>query len=289
MSGVPPVSALDLAWGAARGLFRGGDGRDLPATALRADGVRLEAEAVAAYTALCGFAPGAGVPLTYPHILGFPLQMRIMLAAGFPFPVMGLVHVHNRIRQRAGLRIGETLTISARTGRLLAHDRGQAFSLETWAMRDGDTVWEGESVYLRLGRPGRGAPAPVLDDMTTSAPVETWQVPGDLGRRYARVSGDANPIHTSALGARLFGFRRPIAHGMWTKARAVAALARGAALDDAEVETAFRAPLFLPGEAHLRTGPNGAFELTDAAGGRTHLRGRLTTSSASKSQDPSSC
>lgn len=289
MSGVPSVSALDLAWGAARGLFRGGDGRDLPATTRRADGVRLEAEAVAAYATLCGFPPGAGVPLTYPHLLGFPLQMRIMLAAGFPFPVMGLVHIHNRIRQRGALRIGEVLTISARTGRLFAHDKGQAFSLETWATRDGATVWEGESVYLRLGRPGRGAPAPVLEGLAARTPVETWQVPGDLGRRYARVSGDANPIHTSALGARLFGFRRPIAHGMWAKARAVAALAQGAAQGDAEVEVAFRAPLFLPGEARLRTGPNGAFDLTDAAGGRTHLRGRLTMSPSPTSQDPSPC
>jgi acyl dehydratase len=150
-------------------------------------------------------------------------------------------------------------------------------------------VWEGESVYLRLGRPGRGAPAPVLDDVAAPTPVETWQVPSDLGRRYARVSGDANPIHTSALGARLFGFRRPIAHGMWAKARAMAALARGTPFDDAEVEVAFRAPLFLPGEARLRTGPNGAFELTDASGGRTHLRGRLTASPSPKSQDPSPC
>lgn len=289
MSSAAPISALDLAWGAARGLFRGGGGRDLPAAALRAEGVRLEGEAVAAYAALCGFAPSAGAPLTYPHLLAFPLQMRIMLAAGFPFPVMGLVHIHNRIRQRAGLRIGEALTISARTGRLLAHDRGQAFSLETWAMRDGATVWEGESVYLHLGRPGRGAPAPVLDDVAARTPVETWQVPGDLGRRYARVSGDANPIHTSTIGARLFGFRRPIAHGMWAKARAVAALTRDLSLDDAEVEVAFRAPLFLPGEARLRTGPDGAFDLTDAAAGRTHLRGRLTTSPSPKSQESSAC
>lgn len=283
------MSTLDLAWGAARGLFRRGDGRDLPVTALRADGVRLEAEAVAAYAALCGFAPDAGVPLTYPHVLGFRLQMRIMLATGFPFPVVGLVHIHNRVRQRARLRIGEALTISARTGRLVAHAKGQAFSLETWAMRDGATVWEGESVYLRLGRAGWGAPTPVLDHLTTPTPVETWPVPGDLGRRYARVSGDANPIHTSALAARLFGFRRPIAHGMWAKARAVAALTQGAPCDDAEVEVAFRAPLFLPGEARLRAGADGAFDLTDAADGRTHLRGRLAAPAAPEPQDPSRC
>ncbi len=287
MSNAEPVSPLGLAWGAARGLLRAGTVSDLPSASLHADQVWVRAEAVRAYAEVCGFAPEAGVPPTFAHILAFPLQMRIMLAAGFPFPVMGLVHIHNRIRQRAPLRIGESLTIGARTGRLMAHDKGQAFSLEIWVLRDGATVWEGTSVYLRLGKPGRGEPAPTLDAGEARAPVETWRVPADIGRRYARVSGDANPIHTSPLGARLFGFPRPIAHGMWAKARAVAALTRGQAVEAIEIETAFRAPLLLPGEARLSSGPAGAFELTDASGGRTHLRGRLI--SAPQPQDPSPC
>ena len=289
MAYAQPVSTLGLAWGAVRGFFRRGDGQDLPATTLQAEGVRLDAEAVAAYAWLCGFAPSAVAPITYPHILAFPLQMRIMLAADFPFPVVGLVHLYNRIRQHAPLHIGEALTVTARTGSLLAHEKGQAFSLVAEAVRDGEAVWRGESVYLRLGRAGRGAPAPVLGGVMAQTPIEAWQVPPDLGRRYARVSGDANPIHTSTLGARLFGFRHPIAHGMWSKARAVAALTQDLPLGEAEVEVAFRAPVFLPAEALLRSGPDGAFELTDAAGGRTHLRGRLTTSPALQSQDPSAC
>src|SRR4029078_6251794 len=52
-----------------------------------------------------------------------------------------------------------------------------------------------------------------------------WELPGDLGRRYGSCSGDLNPIHVHPLTARLFGFPSAIAHGMWTKARCVAALA----------------------------------------------------------------
>lgn len=287
MPNAEPVSPLGLAWGAARGLLRGATAQSLPPASLSADQVWVRAETVRAYAEVCGFPPEAGVPPTFAHVLAFPLQMRIMLAADFPFPVMGLVHIHNRIRQRAPLRIGEALTIGARTGKLMAHDKGQAFTLETWVLRDGATVWEGTSVYLRLGKPGHGQAAPVLDAAAASTPVETWRAPADIGRRYARVSGDANPIHTSALGARLFGFARPIAHGMWAKARVVATLTRGQAVEAIEVETSFRAPLLLPGEARLSSGPAGVFELTDASGGRTHLRGRLTT--ASPSQDPSPC
>ena len=278
-----PLSGAAVVGGALNGMMRGmlrakGGGAVLPQRALQRE-VVLEAEAVGVYARQCGFAPEQGVPITAPHILAFPLQMRIMLGADFPYPAVGLVHLHNRIRQQARLNLGDRLTLTARAGRFRAHDKGQAFTLETTAARDGETVWEGVSVYLRLGHPGRGDPAPVLTGDEADRLIETWTVPADLGRRYARVSGDANPIHTSALGARLFGFRRAIAHGMWTKARAVAALSPPAPLDAAEAEVAFRAPLFLPGQAGLYAGPPGDirdFEVRDATGGRAHLRGRLT-------------
>jgi acyl dehydratase len=50
------------------------------------------------------------------------------------------------------------------------------------------------------------------------------RAPADIGRRYGLVSGDMNPIHLSAPSAKLFGFRQAIAHGLWTKARALAAM-----------------------------------------------------------------
>lgn len=283
-----PLSGAAVVGGALRGLLRSAPTEPvLPTRALRRE-ARLEAGAVADYARLCGFVQEQGVPLTWPHILAFPLQMRIMLAADFPFPAMGLVHVHNRIRQRARLNIGDRLILTVRAGRLLAHDKGQAFSLETVVERDGEPLWDGQSVYLKPGRSGRGDLAPLLTGNDIGRRVEAWSAPADLGRRYARVSGDANPIHTSAIGARLFGFRRAIAHGMWTKARAVAALSPPHPLECAEVETAFRAPLFLPGQAELYAGPAGdmrEFEVRDASGTRTHLRGRLTLSS----KDAASC
>ena len=70
-----------------------------------------------------------------------------------------------------------------------------------------------------------------------------WRVPGDLGRRYAAVSGDRNPIHLHALSAKAFGFPRAIAHGMWTKARCLAALRLPDALT---AEVRFKQPILLP-------------------------------------------
>jgi len=276
-----PLSGAAVVGGALRGMVRARPAEAiLPRRVLQRD-VTLEVGTVGAYARLCGFEPEQGVPITAPHILAFPLQMRLMLGADFPYPAMGLVHLHNRIRQHGRLNIGDRLTLTARPGRFLSHEKGQGFTLETTATRDGETVWEGSSLYLRPGRRGQGDPVPVPGGGEADRLVETWTLPADLGRRYARVSGDANPIHTSALGARLFGFRRAIAHGMWTKARAVAALSPSAPLDVAEVEVAFRAPLFLPGQVGLYAGPVRDirdFEVRDATGARAHLRGRLTLS-----------
>jgi acyl dehydratase len=92
------------------------------------------------------------------------------------------------------------------------------------------------------------------------APARTsarWRVPADAGRRYARVSGDVNPIHLSALTARAFGFPRAIAHGMWVEARALAALS-GRLPDALAVDVAFRKPLLLPSTVELATARAGA-------------------------------
>ncbi len=71
-------------------------------------------------------------------------------------------------------------------------------------------------------------------------------MPSDLGRRFAPVSGDYNPIHLTAITARALGFPRAIAHGMWSKARCVAALSGRLGAGRAEVEVRFKQPVLLP-------------------------------------------
>lgn len=252
---------------------------NLPVIGIEGEAV-VEAGPMAAYAAVCGFTAAQGVPVTYPHILSFPLQMRLMLGRGFPFPLPGLVHLQNRIVQHAGIATGDRLGFKVRASRLVEHPRGQAFVISTMAGRDGEMIWGEESLYLhRQPLPGEGEPAPVLADMEADRLDEAWDAPADIGRRYARVSGDPNPIHTNALMARLLGFPRPIAHGMWSLARAAAALSPQAALASAVLEGSFRAPLLLPGRVRLWV-QSSDFELIAPESGRSCLRGRLTIGAA---------
>jgi acyl dehydratase len=108
----------------------------------------------------------------------------------------------------------------------------------------------------------------------------TWRLGGDVGRRYAAVSGDHNPIHLYPLTAKAFGFRRQIAHGMWSLARCVAAL-ENRLPDAVTVHAAFRKPILLPstvafGQDPVNDGPDVgiAFALTSPRSGAPYLVGR---------------
>jgi len=232
--------------------------------------VEVDRGRLAAYDRVCGFRLRDELPATYPHVLAFPLALELM-DGSFPFSPFGLVHVGNRIEQLRPLRAGERLDLRVRAAGLAPHPRGTTFDILADAAVDGEVAWRDRSTYLRREGGGGGGQRGPGDD--PPAPRAVWTVPADTGRRYARVSGDLNPIHLHPLAAKALGQPGAIAHGMWTKARCLAALE--ASLPDAfAVEVRFKAPLCLPGRAAF-SARGGEFAVHDARTGRPHLTGTL--------------
>ena len=255
-----------------------GASRELPDTELEVRDVATDPEHLAAYDEVCGFAREDVLPPTYPHIVAFPLAVRIMAERAFPFPLLGLVHIGNEIDQRRPIGAGEPLCVRVRAQDLEPHDRGTQFAMAAEARVGEELVWSSRNVYLHRsassgsrrpgpqGARGRAGPAPARAH---------WRVPADIGRRYGAVSGDRNPIHLHGWSAKLFGMPRPIAHGMWVKARCLAELE--STLPDAfTVDVRFKLPLFLPAQVAFGVGDGGAFEVRDASSGKPHLSGTLT-------------
>ena len=227
-----------------------GGSDELPDHAYSLDAVEIDIEALADYADVCGFALRETLPPTYPHLLGFPLAMQLMTERSFPFALLGMVHIANRIEQRAPIAVVDRPGIRVWAENLRPHHRGRQLELVTEASVEGRVVWLEHSTYLRPGdgsgeRPERGP-----DTLADAEQVAIWKVPGDIGRRYAAVSGDRNPIHLHSLSARAFGFPSAIAHGMWTYARTLAWL-EGKLPDAHTSEIEFRAPLRTPGRARL--------------------------------------
>jgi MaoC like domain len=221
------------------------------------------------YQQVCGFRRSDVLPATYPHVLAFEQAMGILTRADFPFPVIGLVHIGNRIEQRQCLTAADRLSFTVSVADLRDHPRGRQFDLVTTAGCDGQEVWREVSTYLRREK---SAPKDPREDAETPVAQAIWRIARDAGPAYARVSGDHNPIHTSRLGARLFGFPGPIAHGMWTKARCLAAL-EGRLPEAFTVEVAFKLPIILPSKVGF-SHSHGELAVFNARNGKPHLSGR---------------
>jgi hypothetical protein len=259
--------------------FVPGGGGEIPELELELGGVRAKPEALAAYARVCGFALRDHLPATYPHVLAFPLQMAVMADGSFPFGAVGLVHVENRIVQRRPIAVGEELTLHVRPTKLEPHPKGRSFTLQTIAISGDEIAWESVSTFLRRGRGKAEATVTEgFEPLPAEAPASAeWRLGGDLGRRYAAVSGDRNPIHMHALTAKPLGFPAAIAHGMWTKARCLATLE--SRLPDAfAVDVRFRKPILLPARVEFAERDRGdeiAFAVRDAKRQTPHLDGRV--------------
>ena len=233
--------------------------------------------AVAAYRKVCGFADSPMLPATYPHILAFGLQLQLLTDKTFPFPLLGLIHLRNRIRIHRPLGAVGDVNVGVYARNLSPHSKGATFDIITVVEDALGLLWEAESQMLCRGVKLEGeALENGLQTSDTLTELTRWKAPTDIGRRYARVSGDYNPIHLSAPTAKLFGFPQAIAHGLWNKAHTLAALAEQLPAANIEIDVEFMKPVRLPSEVILMSsvaGSSGALELK-GAGDIQHMLGK---------------
>ncbi len=230
---------------------RGRRGDKVPERTLRVEDVVVDRHRLAAYQRLTGYDVSDTLPQPYPWVLAFPVQTALMARPDFPVALPGMVHLENRVTSHRTLDASEPLTLDASAGALAPHRRGRTLDVRLEARVGDELVWECDSVYLSRGRgsedAARGDSPPSLPD---SPAAGVWRLPEDLGREYAAVSGDVNPIHLHPLSAKAMGFPRHIAHGMWTYARTLAALGRGS-LGASTSRVWFTKPVFLPSTVEL--------------------------------------
>ncbi|GAA4891405.1 MaoC/PaaZ C-terminal domain-containing protein [Tessaracoccus lubricantis] len=250
----------------------------LPDRSMLVMGHEQSLRGLAEYCKVTGFTLRDTVPATWLHVQTFPMQAALMAQDDFPFSLAGLVHVSNRMRLHRPVRVGEGLRMAVRTEHLAAHAKGAVFDMVGEIHVGDDLAWSGSSTYLATGARVEGEPADALRlTAPQEAPSQQWRLPADLGRQYARVSGDSNPIHLYPLTARLFGFPRPIIHGMWTHARALAALG-GRLPETYEVQVQFAKPILLPGKVGFAAaGQDGSWRFAVVnREGKPHLVGEVS-------------
>ncbi|GAB7049464.1 MaoC/PaaZ C-terminal domain-containing protein [Catenuloplanes indicus] len=242
----------------------------LPSHTLTRKNLAVDRARLARYDRVCGFRLGDALPPTYPHVLAFDLVMELMTARAFPFPVVGLLHVTNRIEVLRPLTADDRLDLAVHAVDLRDHPRGRQFDIDVTVTVDGEVAWRSRSAYLRRER---ASGTPRADRPDLPAPSARWRLTPAIGPEYAAVSGDHNPIHLSWLGARAFGFPGPITHGMWTLARALAAL-EGRLPVTGVIEAEFRRPVPLPSVVDFGTDLH-RLAVTEPGTGKPYLTARV--------------
>jgi hypothetical protein len=258
--------------------------RSLPDREVVLADVTQSASRLAAYDKVCGFGVRDLVPATWLHVQTFPLQLVLLSAPDSPFSLAGMVHVTNSMTLMRPVSVGERLTLSSSYGPPREHRRGVLIDMVGEAHVGGELVWRGVSAYLVRGETLPGMlPEGQPDGVRLPSDVEidadaVWRLPANLGRRYASVSGDINPIHTSALGGKAFGFPRAIIQGMWTHARVLATLEPRLG-DTYRMDVRFTKPILLPSSVRFgaaRDGDAWMAVVRSRSGEKSHLVARVS-------------
>lgn len=242
----------------------------------------------------------------YCYILGQRAQLELLAHRDFPFPAAGLVHLSNEVELLRPFVMDQPYRLSLQARRTELSRSGHELELRSEFHQDGELV----AVNRTLARaPLPRQPVPPPADCSTGAEAEGIQpaaensaqitpirrshnhtpdpvlqpevslvMPAWAGQRYARVSGDYNPVHLKPWMARRFGFRHPIAHGMYSLMRVVSVVERQEGMQAQRIQVRFHRPVFLPSISslgHAYVGTRCHFELTDARG-HLQLSGSLS-------------
>ena len=234
---------------------------EVPRIEVRMRRVIAPPQALARYREVEAFTTRCFLPLTYPQVLAAPLHLVLLNHRAFPYPLLGMIHVRNRIQQWRRLEDTAALDFQVSVEGQREVRQGRELDVNTRVEQDGTLVWSAVTTMLRRmpgaaerSRGPRGPFVPDPEEEARFAPARTehWIVREDMGRRYARASGDFNPIHLHALTARAFGFKRAIAHGMWTLGRCVSALGAAAEAPELTLTADYRRPLLLPSRVEFQ-------------------------------------
>ncbi|WP_104471071.1 MaoC family dehydratase [Acinetobacter indicus] len=248
----------------------------LPQVEYVVDSFKVDQKHLKAYNEVCGFKNNGYIPAIYLAVLSQSLQMHMMTAEAFPFPILGLVHIRNQLKQYRKVGVNEQLTLSCKFGELQPHDKGVQFDFITTAKVGNEVVMEGLTTYLSRQKTGSKPAAKAAESAVPDyVPAGQWDVSENTGRRYALTSGDFNLIHIHALTAKAFGFKQAIAHGMWSKAKALTNIQ----LPDAyEADVWFKLPMYLPSQVEFLTAQqaqNTDFLIRNKKNQKPHVSGSI--------------
>jgi len=232
-----------------------GHDQPIPRAVLEVERAPIDAEALGRFREFVG--SDERFPLSFAYVLAQPAHLHLINQPGFPVRSMGLVHAQNQIERMAPIDPAAPFSLQIAVVDDHTRRRGREFTVETGFRQGGTLCLAMRSGYLSRVRGAERSKqklptdAPPPPPLLPGALIEAIPFASNFGRRYARVSGDYNPIHLASWLARPFGFRRAIAHGIGALARIDAVLGRDQGGSTRMLSVVFKRPVDLPSRPSL--------------------------------------
>jgi hypothetical protein len=246
---------------------------------------RIDPGHLGEFLALTGLPAGEKVPLLYPHVFGFPLQMVILTHPSFPLPLWGALQIRNHLVQHRSIPSGAVLDMETRVSGQRILEKGAEVDLYTSVRSEGELCWESLNTFYYRGRFGpteKASPlakAPAIEDPT----LANWDAVPGRGRRFAALTGDYNPIHYWNWYARRFGFQGAFHHPQRVLGHCLAHLPETRWPDTQRLDGWLKGPVYYDSQISLRAAPGQrdiAFAVHSGSDDRPAIIGRWSSTEA---------
>jgi acyl dehydratase len=239
----------------------------------RPDPARLEV-----FLRATGLDAKRGVPVLYPMVFTFPLQMVILTHPACPLPIWKVLQIRNHMLQQGPIPAGAALEAEAAVMGQRILERGMEMDVHASVRVGGEVAWEGLTTYFYRGRFGTPGPASPLAsaELGQTREVARWRTDAGGGFAFSRVSGDYNGIHHWSPYARLFGFRGAFHHPHAVAGQCLARIAEPGAPAQ-RLDLWLKGPVYYGSEVGLATAveeEGSAFTVTERDSSRPALVGR---------------
>lgn len=243
-------------------------------------GVVPDPARLAAFRSICACGPSDHLPVAFPETLFLTLMARIVTSSHFPLSPLGLIHMSQSIESLEPVAADRPLDLRCRLADRRVTRKGVEIECALEVTCESSLAWRGTTTFLSRSRATRSKKKRKSRRTTPPEVETTFTLPADTGRRFASASSDYNPHHLNVLTARLIGYKRPIAHGMWTLSRCLSELENDHDLTTHTIRADFKKPIYMPATVGYSSSSSAAgsmvtFGVHDMRTGAPHLLGSL--------------
>jgi hypothetical protein len=188
--------------------------KPFPQIAARQHRVTIDKERLAEFCTICGIKGSNKLPVIFPFTLIYPLLLRILAHRAAPLSLFQVLNSRMQVLQYREIGIDETLDLYCEIVGHRLREKGLEMDIASVVKIAGVPVWKNTQTFYyrgKFGKPDNNFEPPQYKSIPDAPEAARWFLPGGIGRRFSKLSGDGNPLHYWKRYARLLGFQRDFA------------------------------------------------------------------------------